>query len=375
MVKNENKLGRDAAETIEQVLESVTGNRVHITHTPATKHGKPDLIIRANSGGKKFLLVVEAKKRITPQTALSTIYQAQHYATVNIPVIYAPVISPRVAEIARQNNVGYFDQAGNCYVRAPKAGVLIVRQGFVGKRHPPKPAIDLFAPKSSRIIRLMLSRPAEGWRITQLAKHLDVRVSPGLVTKVKNSLAEESYAIVYNRLLYLRDPQNLLDAWSAKYTGPAEQRLFYLRGDAANAEKIICDFCHGHKLTFALAGLSAAWEIAPEVRQGMATIYIEARGWHRQMLESLETLGLKRVDTGANVQIWLPYDESVFAGRDQARSNPATSPIQTYLDIKRFAGRGEDAARTIFDKYLRDGFIAAAKQAEELKHGHGPKSR
>jgi hypothetical protein len=50
-------------------------------------------------------------------------------------------------------------------------------------------------------------------------------------------------------------------------------------------------------------------------------------------------------------------------------SAPATSPLQTYLDTKNMAGRGEEAAQAVFEKYLANGFTAATQHAEELRNG------
>jgi hypothetical protein len=169
--------------------------------------------------------------------------------------------------------------------------------------------------------------------------------------------------------LYLRDPAGLLAAWSAKYPGPAEQVPLYFRGDTAAAEQAVSQWCQQHALVYALAGYSAAWRLAPQTRYNVASIYVEDRGFERGLLDTLAELGGKVVDSGANLQLWRPFDQSVFVGSDHSHqgSEPVTSPIQTYLDVRRAAGRGEEAANAVFDKYLRPDMSAAAEQAKELQ--------
>jgi hypothetical protein len=231
---------------------------------------------------------------------------------------------------------------------------------------PTPPAVDPFSPKSSRIVRALLTQPAEGWQVRQLAEHPDVRVSPGLVVKVKRALVEEGYAVERQRLLYLRDPVGLLEEWVGKYPGPAEQVPFYFRGNVEQAEHAVENWCVEHGLRHALAGLSAAWRLAPEVRYNVASVYVEDRGFDPDLLVRLtRDHGGRRVDTGATLTLWRPYDPSVFVFAPPL----TTSPLQTYLDLRRTAGRGEDAAKAVYDKWLASDLKAAAERAKEWASG------
>ena len=192
--------------------------------------------------------------------------------------LYAPVISPRVADIANEFAVGYVDRAGNCRLRSVGDRLLIDRRGYKSPSRPPQGVADPFSPKSSRIVRALLGRPAEGWKVRELAEHTDVDVSVGLVSKVKRTLVEEGYAIEHKRLLYLRDPVGLLENWAKGYPGPAEQIPMYFRGDAEAAEEAVGKWCQNNNIRYALAGFSAAWRIAPEVRHNVAAVYVHSRG-------------------------------------------------------------------------------------------------
>lgn len=378
-VNREILLVDEAQNVVESILEGL-GMRIkeYVLQVRDRKERKSDLTIYATSGKAKVHFAVEVRSRITPQTALSISEQVRNRATGMIPVVFAPVISPRVAEILRKQGVGYFDRAGNCWLRSQDPPLLIERQGMWSMRdmvvgasaEQVLPKSDPFSPKSSRIVRLMLSQPAEGWQVRKLAEHPDVNVSPGLVVKVKRALVEEGYAVERARMLYLRDPVGLLAAWAGKYPGPAEQVPMYFRGEPAVAEKAVSRWCEEHSLRYALAGFSAAWRLAPEVRYAVAAVYVDERGFEKPKFAELATqLGGKRVDTGANLYLWRPFDRSVFAGTSEADEASVTSALQTYLDLKRTPGRGEDAANAVFEKYLSRELHAAANREEERQRG------
>jgi hypothetical protein len=288
-----------------------------------------------------------------------------------IPLIYAPVISPRVAEILGQYGISYVDEAGNCWIKSAHHRLLIDRHGYKSPARPPKGIVDLFSPKSSRIVRAMLAQPAKGWQVRELATHPDIEVSVGLAAKVKQTLIEESYAIEHERLLYLRDPVGLLENWAKNYSGPAEQVPMFFRGNTEEAEPAVAQWSQDNDIAFALGGLSAAWRLAPEVRYSVAVVYAEGHGFDREMLSKLESYqGGKPVETGANLLLWRPYDRSVFANshREGKTKSPVTSAIQTYLDLRQLGGRGEEAATAIYERLIVQPLKEAAQQIEEMRH-------
>ena len=145
----------------------------------------------------------------------------------------------------------------------------------------------------------------------------------------------------------------------------------YVRGDQEAAEQVVDDWCRAHALQYALAGLSAAWRLAPEVRHKVASVYVESRGFDRELLDKLRSdHGAKVVETGANLQLWRPFDRSVLAGSDpENRSGPPiTSAIQTFLDLKRLAGRGEEAAAAVHERLLARPLREAAQRVEAMGH-------
>jgi len=232
-VNNERALLSAAVDSLQTLWSSFGDYRVDALSAQPTKGGPFDILVAVDSKKVHFRLAVEMRYSLPPQIALSVAERVRPLAPEIIPVVYTPVVSPRVAYILREAGVGYLDASGNCWLRSTRHHLLIERQGFRSERKPTAPSTDLFSPKSSRIIRAMLTQPADGWRVRSLAAHPEVRVSPGLVVKVNRALVRDGYAIQRDRQVLLRDAAGLLEAWVSKYPGPAEQIPYYFRRDVA----------------------------------------------------------------------------------------------------------------------------------------------
>jgi hypothetical protein len=371
MVNTERQLMRNAEDSIHRIFDELSGGSIEIQRNAQVASIPCDVLLQVTSKEAKFKLAAQIKARITPQTAMSVCEKLAKTPKNVIPLVFAPAISPRVAEILGQHGIGYVDEAGNCRINSVYHRLLIDRHGYKSPTRPPKKIVDLFSPKSSRIVRAMLAQPAKGWQVRELATHPDIEVSVGLAAKVKQTLVEESYAIEHERLLYLRDPVGLLENWAKSYSGPAEQMPMFFRGNTEEAEKAVAQWSQDNDIAFALGGLSAAWRLAPEVRYNVAAVYVESRGFDREILRKLESYqGGKPVETGANLLLCCPYDRSVFVGshRESKNSLPVTSAIQAYLDLKRLGGRGEEAAAAVYERLIAQPLKEAAQQIEEMRH-------
>ena len=316
-----------------------------------------DVMIVSKSSSQTYRFDVKVRERITPQMADDLFKRLQIEPLPNrmIRIVYAPVISPRVAEIAGQYGVSYIDFAGNCRIADGAAGLLISRSGIRNdaSRHKPNTA-DPFSTKSSRIVRAMLHEPKRGWQVSELAEHPDVKVSKGLVSKVKQALIRENYVVERDRLLYLKQPLDLLAAWARNYPGPSEKCPLYMRGEISEIEKRVVKWCKKTANEHALAKFSAAWRLAPEVRYSVASVYVGKVLQRPSIFASFcAECNAKEVDSGANLVLLTPFDQSVFV-RCTSTPDRTTSPLQTYLDLQSLAGRGSEAAEAVFEKHFRE---------------------
>lgn len=214
-----------------------------------------------------------------------------------------------------------------------------------------RPAVDPFAPLSSRVARTLLGNPSKAWALSNLAK--EAKVSVGLTWKVKKALLEEGFIQVSNKRIILRDAAGLLNSWKKKYDIPAKKVSRYAVGKTDEMESKLLECCASSQIRCALTGLSGAWRAAPMVRYSAASAYVDVGVNHAAMDDLARCMEAKPVDTGANLILYPTRDESVFFGMRSLAGMNVVSPIQLYLDLLQVAGRGEDAASEIMAKEIK----------------------
>jgi hypothetical protein len=264
-------------------------------------------------------------------------------------MVCAPYISPRVAEMFREQGVSYLDEVGNCRITAP--GLFIHVAGRPNRRTPTKPTANPFLKKSSRIVRAILAHPDRGWQVQELAREADV--SMGLVSKVKNTLLEEAYPEERDRLLYLRDPGKLLREWAARYRPSIKSLQLFAMSRPPETEERLGEWCRANAIPYALTQLAAAWRYSPLVRYDKTVAYVDWKVIADSVLPSLlDHIDAREVDTGANCLLWITDDPAVFTDAMEINGLKVVSPLQLYLDLKILPGRGEEAAQEVLHKEL-----------------------
>jgi hypothetical protein len=100
-------------------------------------------------------------------------------------------------------------------------------------------------------------------------------------------------------------------------------------------------------LVYALTSFSGAARLAPVVRYQRVFAYVE------EIKEDMAGLiGIKKVKSGSNVTLLAPYDEGVFYGGRKIEGVRIASPVQIYLDVQSFRGRGEEAADQLLKQVI-----------------------
>jgi hypothetical protein len=277
-------------------------------------------------------------------------------------------VSDRTAEIAKEHGVSWIDFAGNCHLILPSIGIYVHRSGIrnpFGKTMSSR--LNVFSTKSSRAVRVMLQEPSRGWRLGELAEHSDVRISNGLMSRIKKSLLEDGYALMHEGELRLKSPEALLRDWVDHYRRDKPNIYsFYMRGDLQQVETQVASWCSESNIAHALSRFSAAWRLAPQVRYSVASFLVSAEAITETSLQRFrDQCGARQVDSGANLILQVPEDESHFVGRISEPLQIA-SPLQTYLDLMTMESRGEEAANSIYEKYLAEPFSQAAKKVRAL---------
>jgi hypothetical protein len=202
---------------------------------------------------------------------------------------------------------------------------------------------DIFEPKSTRVIRVLLSNPRKRWRIATLAK--EAQVSLGWAHAVVATLQDQKYVTRdENYRVIVVDAIRLLKRWAAFYSFTTENRFETFH----TFEQKLDRFLRGLKkvkASYALTGLSGAWLVAPYVRPVSADIYVADTS---TTSEFVKTLDLRPVERGGDIRLVLPYDSGVFYGARSIDRVRVVSNIQLYVDLVNYPARGEEASSQIF---------------------------
>jgi hypothetical protein len=343
------EIEKKAGEALTSCLSRVPFLKIEeIKRQPSKEPAKPDFLIKiALSEGEKQL-VAEIKASGQPRLAREAVNQILRYRDLfpdSYGVFLAPYISPKSGEICRKEGIGYLDLAGNCYLCFDE--VYIEQEGRYNPFKEKRDLRSLYSPKAERVLRVLLNNPGRGWKVEELSK--EAQVSLGQVSNVKKLLMDREWIRADKTGFMLIEPEQLLREWEENYSFRRNRVLdFYCMKGPAQIEEDLVAYCNSTHVKYAFTGFSGAARLAPAVRYQRAMAYLE------DLKEDVVSqLALKEVSSGANVSLFIAYDEGVFYGIREVGGAHIASPVQVYLDVRTFRGRGEEAADAVLDQVIR----------------------
>jgi len=342
-------LTKMAEQALEACLLKVPFLRIkEMRREPGGGQIGPDLLLKLVLPDGEVDLLIEVKANGQPRFARQAVNELLRYRN-SFPkshgVFMAPYISLKAAEICTQEDIGYIDLSGNC--RLSFGRVYIEQEGkpniFAKKRD----LRSLYSPRAERILRVLLNNSRRAWKVAELADA--AQVSLGQSSNVKKLLMDREWIQSEEDGFVLVEPDQLLREWAQNYSFRRNHvEDFYSLKNVAEIESVLGEACDRKGLKYAMTGFSGASRLAPAVRYQRAMAYVEETG------ENLvSVLGFKKVSSGANLSILTPYDEGVLYGSHRIDNVQIASPVQIYLDLSAFRGRGEEAARVLLDQLIR----------------------
>ena len=260
-------------------------------------------------------------------------------------VLVAPYITESVSQMCRDHKIGTVDLSGNA--RLTFGNVYVHRSGNPNRFSERREMRSLFAPKASRVLRVLLENPEKAWTVQALAT--EAQVSIGQVSHVKQALAAYEWLAPENGVRISR-PEEVLRKWSRQQENIESEHVeFYTSRSLEQAQKDLLGLYPQLGKQFALCGLSAAWQYAPMVPPVRLTMFVS---WDAR--ETASQSSLKEVPSGGNVVLIRPRDEGVYyPAPHRLPQFPIVGPVQTYLDCMRAGSRGEEAAEAVLEQVIR----------------------
>lgn len=306
-----------------------------------------DLVVRTG----KYSFFVEFKASSARAPLIQAITQLGEYKRNQekdvIPLLVVPYMGESGRRLCEEREIAWLDLSGNAHIKAP--GLLINVEGkpnqFKSAGRPP----NLFAPKSSRLVRQFLIQPDRALNQRELSQAADL--DEGYTSRIVRRF-EEIGLVVRNKegLLISEDPGHLLDSWHESYDF---MRHHIIKGHVAarSGEELlhrIADVLEEQSTDCAVTGLGAAWLYTHFVNFRLATFYLQCVPADNL----LEKLGFRQDDRGANTWLVVPNDEGVFQGSEVREGIRCVHPVQVYLDLKAHPERSAEAASRVRQEYL-----------------------
>lgn len=308
---------------------------------------KVDFFVEIKTKEDNYYFLVETKNTGFPRIAREAAYQLESYKRFiknSYGIFAAPYISPDSAEICRNFGIGFLDDSGNCSINYKN--IFIQIQGKPNLFNEKRILKSLYSPKAERALRILLDSKTE-WYVQDLAKKADI--SLGLASNIKKILLDKEFAQSDGYKFRIIKPEELLKEWADNYTYRKNkiQNFFALLSNDEFEDKF-SEICYKYAIQYAFTGFSSAERYASFVRYNRSMAYA-GNGKEKVISE----LNLKTVPSGANFTMLEPYDEGVFINSKKIKNMSLVSPIQTYLDLINYQGRGEEAANYLLQEVIK----------------------
>ncbi len=310
----------------------------------STKIGSqaPDLLVKFRLAEQEHTLVVEVSSLGQPRqirAAVTRLAEVRRELPNAYPVAAAVYIGPQSARILKSNNLGFVDLSGNCYLAFEN--VLIEKEGKRNVRASTRPLRSLFAPRATRVVRVLLVEPGRAWRLDELARAAEV--SLGHAHNVVKRLEELAWVERDdNQRIRVSKPADLLESWCESYTYRANEIVSYVAPERVTrkfmAEVARIAVAQGRRYAFTLnAGVGL---VVPNLRVPAVHCYLEG-----DPAPVAQALGLRpSAEADGTLHFLAPYDPGVFHRAIEKGGIKVACLPQLYADLLHYERRGREQA-------------------------------
>jgi hypothetical protein len=337
---------------VPQVLADLLGVALNEIIVRRNDRSGADLVISA--AGKT--IVVDVKKNTGAAQMAAAAKQAREYARhfrgPVVPLVAVPFMGDVGRKVCDEAGISWLDLSGNAHIMTP--GLRVIVEGrpnrFRAAGRPP----NLFAPKSSRIVRWLLIHPHQGFTQREISRNTGL--DEGFVSRLVSRLEKEDYLLRDEGRVRPKEPALLLDAWrdAYRFSNHTIHKGHVSARSGDSLLRFVSDTMSDQGTEHAATGLAAAWVLTRFSSFRLATVYLPAD----PSPTLLERLGFREDPRGANLWLVVPNDAGIFQGAAEKDGIRCVHPVQVYLDLKEHPERASEAAERLRAELLtwrRDG--------------------
>jgi hypothetical protein len=265
-------------------------------------------------------------------------------------LILCPSLAEPLARDLRAAGINHADLNGRLYLNLEEPPMLIDRRPEARRFANPVSQSDVFAPKSTRLLRTLLSRRDEPWTQAALAERSGL--SRGLVSRLVRTLIEDGYVKPGTPATRqqagtwrLTDFDRLLDAWKEADDWGARTHVQQYSVLAGDVLELAGEVRVQLRREFGEGGVAFTQWFAARLRHAytdspIVSVYVRKR--------SEVVLQFARpVSSGGNLWLISPKEDGVFRETQHVQGFPLVSDVQIYLDLLQVGGRGPEQAEAL----------------------------
>jgi len=320
-----------------------------------TQQFRPDALVEVSVADRpSFQALVEIVPIATPKALTEKCRQLVDYLSKiktpkPVPLIVAPYIGKRQAQILVTEGISWLDLCGNMRVEIPER-VYIERTGNKNKYPDTLPIKKIFQGTSVLVSRALLLK-REGFKsqcdLVDFINSRNANITTSTVSRVLKSLEEELLVSKTKPLISVPDAARLLDRLAEGYVSPA-------RRNESKIYKFACDDFEtsfprrlvGPQLAYAACGFYAA-KLKGLGTTGEITIAV------KDIEKARERFQLDKPDAEfGNLVIIETEDPGIWFNIEQEPVMPVVDDIELYLEMMVDTPRGPKVA-----ELLRQGIL------------------
>ena len=211
---------------------------------------------------------------------------------------------------------------------------------------------NIFSRKSSRIIRVLLSKPSKAWKTRELVS--EANVSLGSVSIVTNRLIDMGFLVRDRSMrLRLRRKEEILRKWASFYNlAEWTHKTYYARGTLYEIGERLVTAAEENRLRYAFTGTFAADLLTRYIRSALIHLYVTDEDAVNKIVDYMN---LEIAEIGGNVIFLIADDDSVFYELKRIRDSrvgeaSVVSDVQLVLDLYNYTDRARETAERLLAK-------------------------
>jgi hypothetical protein len=294
-----------------------------------------DLWLHAEVDARPTLFAVQCKLEPTIRELQRLKQQAGNAA----PLLATVRLPKTLFNQCRELGISCLDINGYLYLRQP--GLIVDWEHPEKKFRTPKPNLNLFSDKSSRLSRALLSFPGRKWKQSDLVEF--TYCSAGLISRLIREYTSLGWVEGSWGDWTLTQPEALLDAWIAGDNWKKRGTLRQYSSLERDPDRLAKRFLEVITDKIAFTQWFAAAHRHPYTELPIVSAY--CRKFPDERLT--DELGLREVNNGGRLWLIAPRDEGVFQATQIRDEFPLVCDSQIYIDLLQVGLRGPDAARAL----------------------------